>query len=97
VKLDGSGWVAARALGGSNRAVTDDYAFAQTSPVYIVRDGRQFVSAKDAQFLDQMLTALWRRMESRRFVSPAEKEKVAAAVEQAHKVYRDRAAQDGLR
>ena len=44
-----------------------------------------------------MLTALWRRMESRRFVSPAEKEKVAAAVEQAHKVYRDRAARAGVR
>jgi TolB protein len=97
VKLEASGWVAARALGGSNRVVTDDYAFAQSSPVYIVCNGRPFVSAKDAQFLEQMLTALWRRMGSRRFVSAAEKERVAAAVEQAHKVYRDRAAQAGVR
>jgi hypothetical protein len=93
VKLEGSGWVAARAMGPPNRAVADDYAFAQTSAVYVVRDGRPFVSAKDAQFLDDMLTALWQRMSTRRFVSNAEKEKVQAAVEAAHKVYRERARQ----
>src|SRR5207244_4429922 len=47
--LETSGWVAARALGPSHPTVADDYAFAQTSPVYVVRDGHPFVSAEDAQ------------------------------------------------
>jgi TolB protein len=93
VKLEGSGWVAARAIGPSHPTVADDYAFAQTSPVYVVRDGRPFVSAKDAQFLDAMLTALWQRMQARRFVSPAERDKVQESVEKAHRVYRERAQQ----
>jgi TolB protein len=93
VKLEGSGWVAARVVGGSNRAVADDYAFAQTSPVYVVRDGHPFVSAEDARFLDAMLTALWQRMSSRRFASPAERDKVRLSVEQAHKTYQDRSRQ----
>src|SRR5262249_36641941 len=40
VKLDGSGWIAARALGPTDVTVADDYAFAQTSPVYVVSNGK---------------------------------------------------------
>lgn len=90
--LDGSGWVAARAIGPSSAVVSDDYAFAQTTPVYVVRDGKPFISAKDALFLDAMVAAMWQRLESRaRFPSPAEKEKFRAAVEQARHVYQERA------
>ena len=45
------GWIAARVLGPSSRYVTDSYAFAHTSPVYVVRDGQAFRSAEDARFL----------------------------------------------
>jgi TolB protein len=97
LRLEGSGWMAARALGPPNRAVADDYPFAQTTPVYVVRDGRPFVSAKDAEFLDAMLSALWQRMSARRFVSDAEREKVRSAVEEGHRVYRERVRQAASR
>lgn len=93
VKLVASGWIAARALGPSDITVADDYAFAQTSPVYVVSNGKPFVSAKDAKFLDDMLTAFWQRLEPRRFPSAEAKENIRQAVEQAHKIYQARAAQ----
>src|SRR5215469_14189201 len=93
VSLDSSGWIAARALGPTDVTVADDYAFAQTSPVYVVSNGTPFVSAKDAKFLDEMLTAFWQRLEPRRFPSPEAKENIRQAVEQAHKVYQQRALQ----
>ncbi len=91
VRLEGSGWVAARALGPSSPMVADDYAFAQTSPVYVVRDGKPFISAKDATFLDAMVAAIWARLESRRFSSPAAREEFRASVERARRVYQERA------
>jgi hypothetical protein len=92
--LEGSGWVAARAIGPSSAVVSDDYAFAQTTPVYVVRDGRPFVSAKDALFLDAMVAAMWQRLDSRsRFPSPADRDHFRAAVEQARQIYQNLARQ----
>ncbi|MCI0435993.1 MAG: CehA/McbA family metallohydrolase, partial [Gemmatimonadetes bacterium] len=58
VALPRGGWVAARVIGPASRYVTDSYSFAQTSPVYVVRNGRRFTSAQDARFLADAVTAL---------------------------------------
>ncbi len=97
------GWIAARAAGPASRYVSDSYAFAQTSPVYVVRDGKRFTSAEDAVFLRDAVDAIWARVEGQRgrpstsqgrpeapdgrWRSPAEREKFKAAVDQARAVY----------
>jgi hypothetical protein len=81
------GWVAARVIGPPSRWVSDSYAFAHTSPVYIVRNGRRFTSAEDAQFLAEAVDALWARVDRGRWRTPAERERFRAAVEQARAVY----------
>ena len=45
VDLPAGGWIAVRASGPSSRYISDSYAFAQSSPVYVVRNGRRFTSA----------------------------------------------------
>jgi hypothetical protein len=57
------GWVAARATGPKSKYLGDDYAFAQTSPVYVVRGGRRFIKASDVQFLSDTVDAIWTRVE----------------------------------
>jgi TolB protein len=89
VPVPDGGWVAARVVGPASRYVSDSYAFAQTSPVYVVCDGKRFTSAVDADFLARVVDAVWQRIESRSpWRSAAEKEKFRAAVEQARSVYR---------
>ena len=56
VNVPGSAWIAARATGPP---------FAQTSPIYVVRDGRHFTSASDARFLLESVDELWRRVQER--------------------------------
>ena len=51
IEVPGPGWIAARAIGPQSHYVGDAFAFAQTSPVYVVRDGKHFTSAEDAAFL----------------------------------------------
>jgi Tol biopolymer transport system component len=88
--LDGSAWVAARAIGPSSATISDDYAFAQTTPVYVVRDGKPYVSADDAEFLDAMVAALWQRLEGRaHFASEAARKSFQDSVEQARHTYQD--------
>ena len=87
VDLPAGGWVAARVIGPSHRYVTDSYAFAQTSPVYVVRGGKHFVSAADGRFLADAVNALWTRVDRGRWRSPAEREKFSAAVKEAVGVY----------
>jgi hypothetical protein len=82
------GWIAARVLGPHSKYIGDDYAFAHTSPVYIVRDGRKFVKADDVQFLSQTVDAIWARVERSRWQSDAERDRVRAAVDSARAVYR---------
>jgi hypothetical protein len=65
VELPTSGWIAVRALGDRNRYVGDNYAFAQTTPVYVVRDDQAVTSAADANFFIQMIDELWNRVSRR--------------------------------
>jgi TolB protein len=87
VAVPQGGWVAARVIGPSSRYVTDSYAFAQTSPVYVVRDGKRYLSSEDGRFLADAVSAVWTRAERARWRSPAEREKFRAAVDQAKAVY----------
>ena len=78
----------ARVRGPSSRYVGDSYAFAQTSPVYVVRSGHRFVSAEDARFLGEGVDALWARVQDAHWRTPAESERFHATVLQARAVYR---------
>ena len=87
VEIPEGGWVAARVLGPHSRYIGDDYAFAHTSPVYIVRGGRRFVKVDDVQFLSQTVDAIWARVERGRWRSDAERDRFRAAVDSARAVY----------
>ena len=84
-----------RSAAGSRRArrgpkskyLGDDYAFAQTSPVYVVRGGRRFVKAADVQFLADTVDAIWTRVERARWRSDAERDAFRAAVDRARAFY----------
>ncbi len=75
----------------------DNYAFAQSTPVYVVRDGMTYTSAEDAEFLLQTVDAVWRRVEARDgWRSEEEKQVYRDAVERAKTAYR-RAIQNAAR
>jgi TolB protein len=88
------GWVAIRVTGPSSRYVSDSYAFAQTSPVYIVRDGKRWTSADDARFLGEVVDAIWARVDGprARWRTPAERDKFKATIDRARSVYMEIAA-----
>ena len=89
VDVPQGGWVAARAVGGESRYVGDAFAFAQTSPVYVVRDGEAFTSAEDARFLLGAVDELWRRVEARDlWQNEAQKKAYHDRVDEARNVYR---------
>jgi TolB protein len=81
------GWVAARATGPKSEYLGDDYAFAQTSPVYVVRDGRRFTKAADVQFLADTCEAIWTRVQNARWRSDAERAAFRAAIDKAKAYY----------
>jgi TolB protein len=81
------GWVAARVLGPGSKYVGDDYAFAHTSPVYIVRGGHKFVRVEDVQFLSQTIDAIWARAERSRWRSDAERDAFKAELDSGRAVY----------
>jgi TolB protein len=87
VDVPEGGWVAARARGPSSRYVTDSYAFAQTSPVYVVRGGRPWTSADDARFLADAVRAMRARVEGARRTSAARRGEFLAAADSAIRVY----------
>ena len=89
IPVPAGGWVAARVLGPSSRYVTDSYAFAHTSPVYVVRDGRTFRSAEDARFLAEAVEATWQRANRGQWRSQEERDRFRAAVDEALAVYRE--------
>jgi hypothetical protein len=68
--------------------VSDSYAFAQTSPVYVVRGGRPWTSAADALFLAEAVEALRARLRNAGWRSEAERAAFAAAIDEALAVYR---------
>ena len=81
------GWMAARASGPASKYVGDDYAFAQTSPVYIVRAGHPYLNAADVRFIAETIDAIWARVERSPWRSDAERDAFHAAVDQARAVY----------
>jgi hypothetical protein len=87
VELPRGGWVAARVMGSSTREVADSYAFAQTSPVYVVRDGKPFISAEDATFLAEVVDAIWARAARSPWRSDAERDAFKREIDQARSVY----------
>jgi TolB protein len=94
VAVPRGGWVAARVTGPPSRYVGDSYAFAHTSPVYLVRGGREFRSAEDATFLADAVAALWDRLEGRaEWRTPAERDRFHTAVREATAIYREIARQ----
>ena len=95
VAVPEGGWVAAQVVGPSSRYITDSYAFAHTSPVYVVRDGRPWRSAADAEFLGEAVDAAWSRVERGPWRSDAEREAFRAEIDRARGVY-ERIANDTL-
>jgi TolB protein len=87
VEVPLGGWVAARASGPKSKYIGDDYAFAQTSAVFVVRGGRRFVRASDVQFLADTVDAIWTRVERSRWRSDADREAFRAAVDKAKAFY----------
>jgi len=87
VEVPQGGWVAARATGQKSKYLGDDYAFAQTSPVYVVRGGRRFLKPADVQFLADTMDAIWTRVERSRWRSDAERDAFKAAVDKSKSYY----------
>ncbi len=89
VRLEDGGWIAARALGPASPLVADGYAFAQTSPVWVVAGGREYRSADDIRFLLASVEAFRARVVERdRWVTAAEREHFLSRVDSAAAVYR---------
>ena len=89
IELPDSGWIAARAVGPSSQYVGDAFAFAQTSPVYVTRDGKPFTSAADAAFLAEAVETTWRLAEMRdSWVTSSQKQAYRTGIEQARDYYR---------
>ena len=88
VEMPGSGWIAARALGPPSPLVADSYAFAQTSPVWVVSGGREYRSAEDIRFLLAAVGAFRARVVERdRWVTAADRERFLARVDAAAAAY----------
>ena len=94
VGVPDGGWVAIRVAGPSSKYVSDSYAFAQTSPVYVVREGKRWTSADDARFLGEVVAAIWARVDGprARWRTPAERDAFKAAIDRARSVYLEIAA-----
>jgi TolB protein len=87
VDVPAGGWIAARVLGPGSKYIGDDYAFAHTSPVYVVRGGTPFVRRDDARFLEQTVDAIWTRVARARWHSDTERDRFRAAIDSARAVY----------
>ena len=90
VRTDEGGWIAARALGPRHTLVADGYAFAQTSPVWIVAGDREYRSEEDVRFLLAAAEAFRARVVARdRWATAADRDHFLARVDTAIEVYRD--------
>ena len=87
VDVPEGGWIAARARGPASRYVTDSYAFAQTSPVYVERSGQRWTSAEDARFLADAVAAMRERVADSRWQTSAQRDEFLAAADEAIRVY----------
>jgi hypothetical protein len=73
--------------------VGDSYVFAQSSPVYVERDGRRFVSKADAAFLGEVVDAIKVRAMRGTWRSDAERDAFAFELDAARAVYTKLAAE----
>ena len=87
VEIPKGGWIAARVLGPPSRYIGDDYAFAHTGPVYVLRGGKPYVRAADVQFLSQTMDAIWNRVDRSRWRSASERDRFKAELDSAKAVY----------
>jgi len=88
IELPGSGWIAARAIGPPSKYVGDTFPFAQTSPVYVVRDGVTYTSAEDARFLLDTINILRQRVVQRdSWNTPEERAAYLDGIDEARAVY----------
>jgi TolB protein len=88
VAIPEGGWVAVRAIGPPSRYIGDSYAFAQSSPVYVVRNGKRWTSPADARFLGNLTEAIWTRVDRRAvWRSAQERDRFRAEIEKAREVY----------
>jgi len=87
IALPDGGWIAARVLGPSSKYVSDSYAFAQTTPVYVVRGGTTYASPADGKFLAEVVSAIAARTERSRWRTDAERDRFRSALDQARVVY----------
>ncbi|HET9372013.1 MAG TPA: CehA/McbA family metallohydrolase [Vicinamibacterales bacterium] len=88
VSIPDGGWIAARVRGPASPYLGDSIAFAQTSPVYVVREGKPpFVNAEDAKFLAGVVDAIWARASRSQWRSDADREAFKAEIDRAKAVY----------
>lgn len=89
ITVEENGWIAVRAIGPYHRYILDSYAFAQTTPVYVLRNGRRYTSKEDAQFLGEVVQEFWQSVdEADRWDSKTEREQFRQTVKDAQEVYR---------
>ena len=87
VAVPDGGWIAARVVGPSSRYIADSYAFAHTTPVYVIRGGRPFVSPADAKFLEAVVDAIWARASKASWRSAAERDAFKEEIDAAKAKY----------
>jgi TolB protein len=62
ITVPGSGWLAVRCLGrGGNPNLSPAFAFAHTSPFYVLADGRPIRSPEDARYFHDYFSAFMKR------------------------------------
>src|SRR5262249_3864781 len=87
VEIPKGGWIAARVIGPASKYIGDDYAYAHTGPIYVVRGGKKYVRAGDVQFLSQTMDAICTQVDRARWRSPAERDRFKAELDSAKAVY----------
>jgi len=87
VPVPEGGWVAARVVGPPSALVADSYAFAETTPVYVVRGRTPFVSRDDARFLVQVVDAIGVRAGRAPWRSNASRDAFTREIDRARAVY----------
>ncbi|MCS7024883.1 MAG: CehA/McbA family metallohydrolase [Bryobacteraceae bacterium] len=89
VTLDTSAWIAARVQGPWSRLILNDArAFAHTSPVYVLVDGKPLRSRQDAEFwLDWIDQLIARTRQRGQFESESQRKEVLALFQKARAIY----------